>query len=267
MTRVVVPGRPGKAPGRPGLSDPPGRDDDDGTVVAMSDQTSAPGLAPAASPSPSPSPTPSTSLGRGLAVAVAAVGPLAVAGVRLLLPSDTIDDSAGVVAKTLAHPELQTVVLWLDYLALLTLPLAVLLVAGRAVRAAPVLGWIGAVIAWLGFATLPWTAVLDPVPLAARDAGLTPDAAARLLDALSVVGPAGLEGAVFVACHVLGTVLLGLALWRAVPRWAAIAVVVSQPLHFVAAVVLSSHVLDAVAWGLTALGFAVVVAVARPART
>ena len=51
------------------------------------------------------------------------------------------------------------------------------------------------------------------------------------------------------------------------PRWAAIAVVVSQPLHFVAAVVLSSHVLDAVAWGLTALGFAVVVAVARPART
>jgi hypothetical protein len=264
MTRAV-PGRPGKAPGRPGVSDPAGRDDDDGTVVAMSDQTSAPGLAP--SPSPSAAPAAPTSRGRGLAVAVAAVGPLAVAGVRLLLPSDTTDDSAGVVAKTLAHPELQTAVLWLDYLALLTLPLAVLLVATRAVRAAPVLGWIGAVIAWLGFATLPWTAALDPVPLAARDAGVAPDAAARLLDALSVVGPAGLEGAVFVACHVLGTVLLGLALWRAVPCWAAIAVVVSQPLHFVAAVVLASHVLDAVAWGLTALGFAVVVAVARPART
>jgi hypothetical protein len=232
----------------------------------MTEQTSVPGLAPAPSSSAPTSDAPGPTAGRVLAVTIAAVGPLAVAAIRLLLPSDTTDDAAAVIAKTLAHPELQTAVLWLDYLALLTLPLAVLLVARRAIASAPVLGWIGAVVAWLGFATLPWIAASDPVPLAARAAGIAPDASARLLDALSVVGPGGLEGAVFVACHVLGTVLLGLALWRTVPRWAAIAIVVSQPLHFVAAVVLASHVLDAVAWGLTAVGFAVAVAVVRPAR-
>ena len=225
---------------------------------------SAPLTAPTVAPSPASDPT--RPIARWLAVAVAAVGPLAVGGVRLLLPSDTTDDSATVIAKALTHPELQAAVLWLDYLALLTLPLAVLLVATRAVRAAPVLGGIGAVVAWLGFATLPWTAALDPVPLAARDAGVGADTTARLLDALSAIGPGGLEGTVFVVGHVLGTVLLGLALWRAVPRWAAIAIVVSQPLHFVAAVVLASHLLDAVAWALTAVGFAVAVAVARPAR-
>jgi hypothetical protein len=258
----VVPVGPGQAPDRLGVSDPAGRDGDGGTVVAMSDQTSAPDLAPA----PSPSAAAPTSVGHGLAVAVAAVGPLAVAAVRLLLPSDTTDDSAAVVAKTLAHPELQTAVLWLDYLALLTLPLAVLLVARLAIRSAPVLGWTGAVVAWLGFATLPWTAGLDPLPLAARDAGLAPDVSARLLDALSVTGPGGLEQTVFVVGHVLGTVLLGLALWRAVPRWVALAIAVSQPLHFVAAVVLGNHVLDAVAWCLTAVGFAAAVALARPGR-
>jgi hypothetical protein len=224
--------------------------------------------APLTAPTVQPYPTsdPIRPIARWLAVTVAAVGPLAVGAVRLLLPSDTTDDSAIAVAKALTHPELQTAVLWLDYLALLTLPLAVLLVATRAVRAAPVLGGIGAVVAWLGVATLPWTAALDPVPLAARDAGIAADTSARLLDALSVVGPGGLEAAVFVAGHVLGTVLLGLALWRTVPRWVAVVIAVSQPLHFVAAVVLVSHVLDALAWALTAVGFAVAVAVARPAR-
>ena len=239
------------------------REHDAATVVGMNESTSAPGIAPAATPSPTAT---APSLGRGLAVAVAVLGPLTVAAIRLLLPSDAADDSAAVVATTLSHPELQTAVLWLDYLALLTLPLAVLLVAVRAVRAAPVLGWIGAVVAWLGFASLAWTTALDPVPLAATDAGITQDAAVRLLDTLSSIGPGGLEGAVFVAGHVLGTVLLGLALWRAVPRWAAVAIIVSQPLHFVAAVLVGSHVLDAAAWTLAAVGFAVAVVVAPPAR-
>jgi hypothetical protein len=49
-------------------------------------------------------------------------------------------------------------------------------------------------------------------------------------------------------------------LWRVqgFPRWAALAVAISQPLHFVAAVVVGSHGLDLVAWGLNAVGFAVV---------
>jgi hypothetical protein len=65
--------------------------------------------------------------------------------------------------------------------------------------------------------------------------------------------------AVFVIGHVVGTVLLGIALWRssAVPRWAAVLTLVAQPLHFTAAVLLSSPALDLAAWDLNALGFAV----------
>lgn len=63
---------------------------------------------------------------------------------------------------------------------------------------------------------------------------------------------------VFVIGHVVGTVLLGLALLRSrrIPAWAAWAVTVSQPLHFVATVIIGSPQVDLVAWGLTALGLA-----------
>jgi hypothetical protein len=59
---------------------------------------------------------------------------------------------------------------------------------------------------------------------------------------------------------VLGTVLLGLAMWAspAVPRWAAILTIISQPLHFAAAVILVNHPLDLAAWTMQAVGFAAV---------
>jgi hypothetical protein len=62
-------------------------------------------------------------------------------------------------------------------------------------------------------------------------------------------------------------VLLGAALWRAraVPVLAAIAVLISQPLHFVAFVIVGNQAMDACAWGLTALGLAV--AAAKVLRT
>jgi hypothetical protein len=60
----------------------------------------------------------------------------------------------------------------------------------------------------------------------------------------------------FVLGHIVGMVLLGSALWGLIPRWAAVAIMVSQPLHFVAFVILGSQPLDALAWGLTAVGFA-----------
>jgi hypothetical protein len=43
--------------------------------------------------------------------------------------------------------------------------------------------------------------------------------------------------------------------WRIAPRWASVALIVSQPLHFVAFVVLGIQPLDGFAWGLTAAGF------------
>jgi hypothetical protein len=60
--------------------------------------------------------------------------------------------------------------------------------------------------------------------------------------------------------HVLGTVLLGLAMLPSgrVPTWSAWAITVSQQLHFVATVIRSSPPIDFAAWGLTAAGMAMV---------
>ena len=53
--------------------------------------------------------------------------------------------------------------------------------------------------------------------------------------------------------------LLAVALWRgrAIPAWAALALGLSQILHFAFAVIRPDHLLDGCAWGLTAVAFAV----------
>jgi hypothetical protein len=197
------------------------------------------------------------------AVAVAAVGPLAVAALRGLLPYDTVDDNATIVAKVAAHPGAETAVLWLSGLALVTLPLAVLVVNGAAMRARPVLGTVAAVIAWVGFSGLAYLVTQDQVARAGFAAGLPTDATAALMSAIDQSALASTATALFVTGHILGVVLLGLALWRVIPRWAALALIVSQPFHFVVAVIVPNHALDALAWVLTAVGFSAAAAVRR----
>jgi hypothetical protein len=66
----------------------------------------------------------------------------------------------------------------------------------------------------------------------------------------------GAVGLTFVAGHLLGTTLLGIALWRAriAPTWLAIGLTVSQPIHL-ASVMTGIRPVDLVGWGLTAVGF------------
>jgi hypothetical protein len=191
-----------------------------------------------------------------LLVALAATGPLAVAVLRGVLPYDTEDDPLTVATKVAAHPGAQDLVLWCSYLALLTLPLGVLIVSRVAVRARPVLGRVAATVAWLGFASLAVTAATDQIPLAAPAAGLDPAGTAALTAAVAGHPTQVLALLVFVAGHVVGTILLGIAIWSVVPRWAAVALIVSQPLHVVFAIAVVNHPLDAVSWALTAVGFA-----------
>jgi hypothetical protein len=68
----------------------------------------------------------------------------------------------------------------------------------------------------------------------------------------------GLASSLFVLGHIVGLALLGVALWRGrvLPAWAALTIAFSQPLHLVFAVIAPVHPLDALAWGLTAVGFA-----------
>lgn len=188
---------------------------------------------------------------------IAPIGPLAIAGIRALLPYQTTDDTAGIVAKVAANPGAQSAVLWLSFLASLTLVVGVFVLARVAVRSAPVLGTVGAVLAFLGYVSLSaGPAATDAATLAGPQAGIDNATTVRIIEQMAAHPTAGIAIGLFVLGHIVGTVLLGLALWRTVPRWAALALIVSQPLHLVFAVVVPNSLLDAAAWSLTAVGFA-----------
>lgn len=198
---------------------------------------------------------------RWLLAIILPLGPACVALLRYLLPYTTVDDNAAIVRQVVADPGGQSVVLWLAFGAVLTLaPGAV--AAGLVTRAAaPRLTTVAVCLLVPGYLSLGYLIGSD----ALLWAGAVKDVdEATLLTLFETIHGTGLAAAgIFVLGHVTGTVLLGVALWRsrAVPRWAALATAISQPLHFVAAVILGSRLLDLFAWGLTAVGMAAVAAV------
>jgi hypothetical protein len=208
-------------------------------------------------------PAPTKDSGRRLRLTalavIAPIGPLAIAGIRAVLPYSTAEDNAGIAAGIAAHQSAESTVLWLGLIASLTLLVGVFVVRSVAVRGAPVLGTIGAVLAVAGYSSL-FIGVLPPdiAGLAAAQAGVDNATTAQILDQMAAHPSAAIALMLFVLGHILGTVLLGVALWkgRLVPAWAALVLIVSQPLHLVFAVVVSNRLLDAAAWSLTAVGFA-----------
>ncbi|MEO7269335.1 MAG: hypothetical protein ABIW49_09050 [Knoellia sp.] len=186
------------------------------------------------------------------------VGPAAIAILRLILPYYTASDSAATVDAVNAHPGRQGAVLWLAYVGILTL-VPGLFAAARVCRdAAPRLTTWAMALAVPGYLSLGMFIGSDHLLWSGWSSGLPTESAVALFDA----GHASIDVAVgvFVLGHVIGTVLLGLALLRSgrIPAWAAWTISVSQPLHFVATVILGSPQLDFVAWGLTAVGMAMV---------
>ncbi len=193
---------------------------------------------------------------RVLAAVILPIGPLAVAVLRFILPYTTADDSSDAVRLVAAHQTAQSAVVWLGFIACLALVPGVIF-AGRVVgRAAPRLAAVATILLVLGYISLAWLTVGDAFLLF----GVRQDLPENVLTAMyDGVHPAATVAAVlFVLGHVLGTILLGVGMLRGrvVPLWAAIATIVSQPIHFVAAVIVPSHPLDLLGWGLNALGFA-----------
>lgn len=203
---------------------------------------------------------------RIVAAVLLPLGPLSVAILRGILPYFSASDNKETIAQTAAHLGRQDAVLWLSVVALATLIPSALSAGRLAQRRAPILSLLGVSLLVPAFAALFFGAG-DPTIRALAGGTVDAGTAAKLLDALNSLAPVNVALLMFVAGHIFGMILLGAALWRAhaVPVWAAIAIIVSQPLHLVFAVFVGSQPLDACAWGLTALGFAV--AAVRVLRT
>jgi len=185
------------------------------------------------------------------------VGPAAVALLRYLLPYGSSTVPAEMVTGALAHPGRQSAVLWLSFVAVLTLVPGVLALAQLTRGLAPRLTAWALALTVPAYLSLGGLVYPDQVLWSGTEIGVDPATTTALL---STVHPTvNLSIVVFVLGHVVGTVLFGVALLRTgvIPAWAAWALTVSQPLHFVAAVFLDNPPLDLFAWTLTALAMAV----------
>lgn len=187
-------------------------------------------------------------------------GPLAIAVLRGVLPYYTTDSPAAVGRAISAHQAQEMSVLWLALVASFTLVPGTIAVGLQAVRRSPVLGGVAMVLSVAGFSAVPGIVAQDQLAIAGAHSGLPTAELGRLLDTLQNQPTTIVSGAIFVLGHVLGVVLLGIALLRAriVPQWAGLLLACSQPLHVVFAIAVPDHALDALAWGLTAVGYATV---------
>lgn len=191
-----------------------------------------------------------------LAAVLLPVGPAAIALLRFVLPYFTVDQPAEMAAGVAANLGSQSLVLWLGLIGAMTLTPAVIWIGRLTYRGAPKITTAALALAVPGYLALGVIMASDVMLYAGVNSGLDPETVAGLV---SNSHPALAVGEiVFVLGHLVGTVLLGVALWRTrwVPVWAAVLTTFSQPLHLVAAVFLLSPPLDLVAWMMTAVGFA-----------
>lgn len=144
----------------------------------------------------------------------------------LVTPLGSQDTStASNAARAAGHPAAMRGAAWLDLTILFFLP-ALVVVAHLARARTTRLGWIASVVA-IG-TTLPGIAYLlaPDVLYVGAIRGDVSASAITAYDDSSVVGAATI---VFLVGHVVGLLLLGIALWRAgsVPRWAAVCLAAS----------------------------------------
>jgi hypothetical protein len=116
---------------------------------------------------------------------------------------------------------------------------------------------VATILLVVGYISLAWLTVGDAFLLFGIRQHL-PVGVLRSMYEGSVHPAAGVAAGLFVVGHVFGTILLGAGMLRGrvTPLWAAVVTILAQPIHFVAAVIVGSHALDLLGWGLNAVGFA-----------
>ena len=184
---------------------------------------------------------------------------LYVAIARFLLPYDMSDAPEVIFQRLAAHPGYGMAVMWIGLVLGPTCIAGVVAVGWLSRRRVPILTTIGLILAVVGFTCLAIGNSFGEISTALVASHPEFDqATAYALGSGLELGPvSNLTGTLFVFGHLIGTIILGIALWRSrtVPSWAALLLAVSQPIHL-ASVLLDNRPLDLLGWGGTAVGFA-----------
>jgi len=183
------------------------------------------------------------------------LGPLAVGIIRATVPSVNPPDGKAAIAAMVANPNLARVELAAGVVATLFLPFAIVGLTRLVMRRAPLLAMIGGGLALIGWALVPALVVSDAMTYTMAQSGANPVQLAALWDQVNANAVVSLLSTLFVIGHELGTLLLGIGLARAkaVPLWAAAAVVLGILLHPVG-FALSIRPLDILGFALLVTG-------------
>lgn len=198
---------------------------------------------------------------RTLAAVLIPIGPLGVMLTRGLMPYWTNDTPEAMVAGIVADPGRAEASAWAFFLTFPALLFGALGVGYVARRGAPVLATVGAGLTFVAFVM---AGSLGSTDLLVHVMGREGHDQATIIDVVNQLSAHPINGigiGVFVIGHIIGMILLGIAVARArvVPVWAGVAIAVSQPFHLISAVIVPSRLMDlTLGWGLTFVGFTVV---------
>lgn len=219
-------------------------------------------------PSPSRTPTAAADAGtprtaRLLAAITATLGPLMFAAAGLVAPYDTDASSKEIARDIAAHTGAAELSVWLWTVGTVLFLPGLVGVALLAVARSARLGLWGAVLFGTGLTAVNATPNLDIVALGGFEKGVSQDSLVRVADGVNELAVVNGPILYFVAAHVVGAVLLGVALLRGrtVPAWAAWLLILSMPFNVagyatgVDPVTVLSFVMLAVAFGYAALAF------------
>jgi hypothetical protein len=184
------------------------------------------------------------------------VGPLLVTVARAVMPYWTDDDPVTAMAAIAAAPEKMNVLVWLGTFLTPFMIISMLTLGYVARRGAPMLATVGTVLSFGAYALWGATGNPDYTATVLSAAGYSVDEIVTLTGHLDATGLSMAVGTFWVLGHILGLVILAIALHRArvLPLWAATVMALSQPVHLVAAVIVPSRWLDVFGgWGMTTL--------------
>jgi multisubunit Na+/H+ antiporter MnhB subunit len=195
------------------------------------------------------------------------IGPLGVTIMRGFLPYWTSDDSQVITEKIAAHQDVMNALSWVMLICFPPLLLGMLVLGYVARRGAPVLATLGAGLSFVAYANSGAAGNSDYTALTMFRDGFDVATVHRVVEASYAHPISTVSGMFWVIGHIVGMILLGIALYRSrvVPRWVGVALAVSQPIHLISAIIVPSRLLDVtLGWGLTTLGFLMVsIAIAR----
>jgi hypothetical protein len=197
-----------------------------------------------------------------VALAIASpIGPLLVTLARAVMPYWTSDDPATAMAKIAAAPNTMDALMWLGVFLTPCMIISMLTLGYVARRGAPVLATVGTALSFCAYALWGTTGNADYTATVLFAAGYSVEEVTTLTGHLDSTGLSMAVGTFWVLGHILGLVILAIALHRArvLPLWAATVMALSQPVHLVAAVIMPSRWLDVFGgWGMTTLTCALV---------